>query len=222
MSDGIRLTVAHVLRHMPSGARAAGHEAALVDIGQDLLLRELHAAGLMECLAFKGGTALRKLYAGNAGRFSLDLDFSVRDLGVDAADVLDMLEGHVAGLAIGPFSYGIEHRRGKRHLLMRSAELGSPETLSSKLDVSPPPWLAPRTRPWVTMPVHAQYGEPGLPELPVVRLEENLAEKISRLNPWQCRRRRCRSSRATCATQFSGSSTATRSGSPPPAPRTGP
>lgn len=30
--------------------------------------------------------------------------------------------------------------------------------------------------------MHAQYGPPALPELQVVRLEENLAEKIARLN----------------------------------------
>lgn len=32
------------------------------------------------------------------------------------------------------------------------------------------------------MPVHATYGNRPLPALPVVRIEENLAEKISRLN----------------------------------------
>lgn len=75
----INITPAHVLRHTPPGARAQGREAALVDIGQDLLLRHLHQIGLIDELVFKGGTALRKLYAGHAGRFSLDLDFSVRD-----------------------------------------------------------------------------------------------------------------------------------------------
>jgi hypothetical protein len=32
------------------------------------------------------------------------------------------------------------------------------------------------------MDIHGQYGDPPLPELPVVRMEENLAEKIARLN----------------------------------------
>jgi len=181
-TDGVRVTRGHILRHMPPGSAAQGREAALVDIAQDLLLRELHVAGLMEELVFKGGTALRKLYAGSAGRFSLDLDFSVRDIGTSADDVLDLLESHVAGLHLGPFTYGMAHRRGKRHLLMASAELGSLESLSSKLDVSAPPWLPPVERGWVEMPVHKQYGPPDLPQLPVVRLEENLAEKISRLN----------------------------------------
>lgn len=178
----VRITPGHVARHMPDGARAQGREAALVDIAQDLLLRHLHAEGLMDDLVFKGGTALRKLYAGNAGRFSLDLDFAVRTVGVQAAEVLEMLELYVTGLTLGPFGYGITSRRGKRHLQMSSAQLGSPDSLSSKLDVSPPPWLEPVTRGWVPMPIHAQYGDPALPRLPVVRLEENLAEKISRLN----------------------------------------
>lgn len=46
---------------------------------------------MLDELAFKGGTALRKLYAGNQGRFSLDLDFSV------AAELLDAVGKRVAG-----------------------------------------------------------------------------------------------------------------------------
>lgn len=44
-----------------------------------------------------------------------------------------------------------------------------------------PPWLPPVARPWVPLPTHQRYGGP-LPELPTVRLEENVAEKIARLN----------------------------------------
>lgn len=156
----VQITTAHVLRHTPRGARTQGREAAMVDIAQNLLLRELHDVGLMHDLAFKGGTALRKLYAGQAGRFSLDLDFSVADIGTNSEDVLALLEEHVDTLQLGPFTYTIENRSGKRHLRMASAELGFPESLSSKLDVSPPPWLAPTTRPWVPTPVHSQYGGP--------------------------------------------------------------
>lgn len=60
--DVSRLTKARVLRHAPT--RGQGFEAALIDIAQDLLLRHLHDVGLLADLAFKGGTALRKLYAG--------------------------------------------------------------------------------------------------------------------------------------------------------------
>lgn len=65
----IRLTVGHIARHTPPGAGAQGRDAAIIDIVQDLLLRHLHGTGILDALAFKGGTSLRKLYAGNAGRF---------------------------------------------------------------------------------------------------------------------------------------------------------
>lgn len=40
------------------------------------VLRILSDEGLLNHLAFKGGTAIRKLHLGSRGRFSLDLDFS--------------------------------------------------------------------------------------------------------------------------------------------------
>ncbi len=40
------------------------------------VLRILKDHGLLDALAFKGGTAIRKLFLGGQGRFSLDLDFS--------------------------------------------------------------------------------------------------------------------------------------------------
>ncbi|MFN8077537.1 MAG: nucleotidyl transferase AbiEii/AbiGii toxin family protein [Kineosporiaceae bacterium] len=170
--------MARVVQHAPSGTQ--GREAALLDIAQDLLLRELHDEGVLELLVFKGGTALRKLYAGNEGRFSLDLDFSVAAIGDDADEVQELVSATVAGRTIGPFTYGIAIRRGKRTLTI-DTPLGATGTLTSKLDVNPPPWLRPGRPGWVPMPVHAAYGGP-LPELPCVQLEENRAEKIARLN----------------------------------------
>lgn len=64
----VNITPARVVRH---AASAQGRDAAIIDIAQDLLLRHLDDVGLLAELAFKGGTALRKLYAGNEGRFSL-------------------------------------------------------------------------------------------------------------------------------------------------------
>jgi len=86
--SGVNITAGQVARHTPRAAGAQGRDAALVDIAQDLLLRDLHEQGLLDELAFKGGTALRKLYAGNQGRFSLDLDFSVATIGADSDDIL--------------------------------------------------------------------------------------------------------------------------------------
>lgn len=180
MSD-IRLTLGHIARHTPPGAGAQGRDAAIVDIAQDLLLRHLHCEGILDELAFKGGTSLRKLYAGSAGRFSLDLDFATVTIGADPDDALTALISAIDGLAIGPFRYGVVERRGKWALTF-DHDYGGAGALSSKLDLNPPPWLSPVTRGWQPLPVHKQYGTPTLPKLQIIRLEENLAEKIARLN----------------------------------------
>lgn len=178
----ITLTVGRIARHTPPGAGVDGRDAAVIDIAQDLLLRELHSRGALDRMVFKGGTSLRKLYAGNQGRFSLDLDFSVASPAEDPDSVVLGLVSEIDGLSVGPFSYGVTERRGKWWLTIGSEFATAGSSLSSKLDVSPPPWLEPVRRSWVKMPVHAAYGQPGLPELPVIRIEENIAEKVSRLN----------------------------------------
>ncbi len=152
----------------------------MIDIAQDLLLRDLDESGVIDHLAFKGGTALRKLYAGSAGRFSTDLDFSVRSAGEDMGAVVELLVEAIEGTECGPFRYGIRHRRGKPYVTIES-DLGNLETLTCKLDVNPPPWLPTERRAWAPMPIHARYGGP-LPELNVIQIEENIAEKIARLN----------------------------------------
>lgn len=73
---GINIQPGHIARHTPRNAGAQGREAAVVDVAQDLLLQHLHEEGELDFVAIKGGTAIRKLYAGKEGRFSLDLDFS--------------------------------------------------------------------------------------------------------------------------------------------------
>jgi hypothetical protein len=100
MSD-IKITLGHVARHTPPGAGAQGRDAAISDIAQDLLLRHLNVTSILAPLAFKGGTALRKLYAGNAGRFSLDLDFAFTGIGENPDDALTELIAATDGLRIG-------------------------------------------------------------------------------------------------------------------------
>jgi len=172
----------HIARHTPRGAGSQGREAAIIDVAQDLLLRHLHEKGTLEHLVFKGGTALRKLYAGNAGRFSLDLDFSVATIGESGDDILVQLIEEVESLSIGPFSYSVSERRGKWYLDFSHPFGTYSNILKSKLDISPPPWISPVEKEWIPMPIHATYGEPKLPKLKTIRLEENIAEKIARLN----------------------------------------
>jgi Nucleotidyl transferase AbiEii toxin, Type IV TA system len=52
-----------------------------------------HQREIFDHLVFKGGTALRKLYAGNAGRFSTDLDFSVCNPDDEPETVTELLRG---------------------------------------------------------------------------------------------------------------------------------
>ena len=61
----INIQPGHIARHTPRNAGAQGREAAVIDIAQDLLLRHLHDEGILDGVAIKGGTAIRKLYAGN-------------------------------------------------------------------------------------------------------------------------------------------------------------
>lgn len=66
------------------------------------VLRILADQGLLTQLAFKGGTAIRKLILGTQGRFSLDLDFTATTDVEPDAFVLDL-----AGCLHGQTYYGI-------------------------------------------------------------------------------------------------------------------
>ncbi|MDR1387898.1 MAG: nucleotidyl transferase AbiEii/AbiGii toxin family protein [Propionibacteriaceae bacterium] len=178
----VAINPGHIARHTPAGSGAQGRDAAIVDIAQDLLLRHLHEQSALEAVVFKGGTALRKLYAGTAGRFSLDLDFGLARIGDDPDDVLTELVSAIDGLSLGPFTYEMTERRGKWILVYDHSFGGAPVSLASKLDLSPPPWLPPARRGWVPLPVHQRYGDTPLPKISIVPLAENLAEKIARLN----------------------------------------
>jgi predicted nucleotidyltransferase component of viral defense system len=66
------------------------------------LLQLLSERGILDSLAFKGGTCLRKMFVGNQGRFSTDLDFT----GIEEHDheeiILDMMA------AFEQFYHGIQ------------------------------------------------------------------------------------------------------------------
>jgi predicted nucleotidyltransferase component of viral defense system len=55
------------------------------------LLQLLSERGLLEKLVFKGGTCLRKMFLGNQGRFSTDLDFTATELRDHEDVILDMM-----------------------------------------------------------------------------------------------------------------------------------
>lgn len=171
------VTAGRLAQHTPPGTQ--GRYAAIIDIAQDLLLASLHAEGMFDHLVFKGGTALRKLYAGNAGRFSTDLDFSVRNPDDDPETVAAVLCESIEGRRIDGFEYHVEDHRG-RAAISYQTPFGDVGMLRTKLDIGPAPWLPPDARGWVHLKVHDAYLLPA--SLPVMALSENMAEKIARLS----------------------------------------
>jgi hypothetical protein len=126
-------------------------------------------------IALKGGTAIRKLWAGNAGRFSTDLDFA----GVDDATAGLLLEA-VDGARVGPFVFRTEPINATlRVRLLVDSALGSPD-VPARLDLGRRPlWSTPSAQRPVPLPIHARYGF-ELPAIPAAAAEEVIAEKLAR------------------------------------------
>jgi uncharacterized protein len=170
-----RITEGHLARHY-QGLKG-GRDAALLDIAQDHALHLLHDRGLFDQdLVFKGGTALRKFRAGNAGRFSTDLDFAAPDDDVALA-VLAALDD----VTIGGFSFAIENfgDDGRRGDLIVDTPFGRPR-LGAKVELArhqlslEPEFLIP-----ITLPIHDRYDFTLAPT-PTVRVEEAISEKLAR------------------------------------------
>ena len=76
-------------------ARNSGLRDKLVaeqDVVLTYALRVLLDAGVMDHLAFKGGTCLRKVVFGSAGRFSEDLDFTLDSTQPEDDVLTDLVE----------------------------------------------------------------------------------------------------------------------------------
>lgn len=170
-----RITEGHLVRHY-RGAKG-GRDAALLDIAQDHVLYLLHQACLFgEGLIFKGGTSLRKFRAGNAGRFSTDMDFCAPgdDLPLAVLQVLDGAEIDGFGFAID--NLGDDGRRGDLRVM---TPFGSPR-LGAKVELSRYPLsLSADMLTPVPLPIHSRYDF-QIPKTPVIRVEEAVAEKLAR------------------------------------------
>lgn len=164
-----------------SGARDIGNVE--IDVILTHLLQLLHEKGLMEHLAFKGGTMLRKMVFGPRGRLSTDLDFTRRtDLLLD--DLMLMLLD-----ALGQPYQGLEFRfdKDKDWYLTDEGCAANPvcshpdntRGVKIKLQIS--------TREQPVMPVMPQAQLPQdyfrllafVPaDIPCLALEEAIAEKV--------------------------------------------
>jgi hypothetical protein len=154
---------------------------ALLDVAQDYALRYLFEQRVFDLgVVLKGGTSLRKFRAGNAGRFSTDLDFAAPD-----ADTGELLLDMLDDASIEGVSFRITNRSTLRGTLDVDTPLGRPD-VPSRVEVTPRPlWLPPDNLVPISLPVHKGY-EFELPALPAPALEEALAEKLA---AWRRRRK---------------------------------
>ncbi len=156
-------------------------DPALLDVAQDYALKFLHDEGLFDRgVVLKGGTSLRKLRVGNAGRFSTDLDFAVPDVGT-----AELLLDSIDGAELFDVRFSLSDREALRAKLLVETPLGRPQ-IPARIEISLRPlWLATALMIPVALPVHAGY-EFTLPPIPAPALEESLSEKLA---AWRRRRK---------------------------------
>jgi len=152
-------------------------EAAVLDVAFDHLLYGLHERGVYEVvgLTLKGGTALRKYHLGHRSRFSFDLDFDAEE-GAD-----ELVAEEIDGMAFRHFEFAAHERRGHYSTRVATDLLPGGGYLQAKIDFSTRGlWLPPEQRSLIHTPVQAAYPfDPGFP-IPVMRVDENVAEKLGR------------------------------------------
>jgi len=173
------ITQGYLSRHFQGKSGMA--DAALLDVAQDYALKFLHDQGLFDLgTVLKGGTSLRKLRAGNAGRFSTDLDFATPDV-----ETGELLLDTIDGAELFDVRFTLADREALRGNLVVDTPLGQPR-IPARIEISPRPlWLPTESTVPVKLPVHAGY-EFTLPSVPTPALEESLSEKLA---AWRRRRK---------------------------------
>ncbi|MFZ0173014.1 MAG: nucleotidyl transferase AbiEii/AbiGii toxin family protein [Acidimicrobiales bacterium] len=156
-------------------------DAALLDVAQDYALKFLSDQGLFDLGAvLKGGTSLRKLRAGNAGRFSTDLDFAAPDV-----ETGEFLLDTIDGAELFDVRFTLADREALRARLEVTTSLGQPQ-IPARIEISPRAlWLPTEPMRPVDLPVHRGY-EFSMPAIPAPALEESLSEKLA---AWRRRRK---------------------------------
>jgi len=173
------ITQGYLSRHFQG--RSGMADAALLDVAQDYTLKYLHDEGIFDLgVVLKGGTSLRKFRAGNAGRFSTDLDFAVPD-----ADTAGLLFDTIDGAELHDVRFTLADREALRAELVVDTPLGQPR-MPARIEISTRAlWLPPELIVAVELPVHGGY-EFAMPRIPAPALEESLAEKLA---AWRRRRK---------------------------------
>jgi predicted nucleotidyltransferase component of viral defense system len=147
-------------------------------------LRILYDEGLLEHLAFKGGTAIRKLYLGGAGRFSLDLDFTATgDIAPDAL-ILDLAEVFHNQMHYGisftipsPDYYVTDDASGCGAEVTYDHEWATASRFGVQISLRAPPLLAVRpTR--LRRERYFDWMDVEPPDVPALDIHEVIGEKV--------------------------------------------
>jgi predicted nucleotidyltransferase component of viral defense system len=162
-----------------------GREFAFLELAQEHLLewmvREGLFAGAPEDVVFKGGTAIRKYRLGRRGRFSTDLDFAVAQDAFGEHVIVALQQGLIEVDNVRFESRSVDLPAAKATWVAAVDGLGT--TMSSKLEFTRRPALlppiVPAARPEIGGITPDLLGF-ELPLIPLMRLEENLAEKLAR------------------------------------------
>ncbi len=152
------------------------------EVALTYVLSTLSDGDLLSRLAFKGGTAIRKLYLGGTGRFSLDLDFTATSDIMPDALILDLIgllhEQTYHGLTFtipSPDYYATDDSCGAevtyRHNWVTTGRFGVQISFRARplLPVRPTPLRSERYFEWMDI-------EP--PDVPALNLLEVIGEKI--------------------------------------------
>jgi len=162
-----------------------GREFAYLELAQEHLLMWMVREGLFarspEDVVFKGGTAIRKFRLGKRGRFSTDLDFAVTD-GAHAEHVILALDQGLIRIDNVIFeARSVDLPAAKAMWFATVVGLGP--TMDTKLEFTRRPTMLPPVvpvkRPEISGITPDLLGF-ELPLIPLMRLEENLAEKLAR------------------------------------------
>lgn len=166
------ITQGYLSRHSMGRSGMAG--PALLDVAQDYALKFLHDEGIFDLGAvLKGGTSLRKLHAGSAGRFSTDLDFATPDVATG-----ELLLDTIDGAELFGVHFSLAEREALRAKLVIDTTLGQPG-IPARIEISPRAlWLATELKTPIAFPVQSGY-EFKPPAIPAPAVEESLAEKLA-------------------------------------------
>jgi len=161
--------------------RSGMRDSALLDVSQDYALKFLYDQSVFDLgVVLKGGTALRKLRAGNAGRFSTDLDFGTPD-----RETGEMLLDSLDGAELFDVRFTLREREALRAKLTVETPLGQP-AIPARVEISVRPlWLPTSATLPIELPVHGGY-EFSMPPITAPALEETMSEKLA---AWRRRRK---------------------------------